>query len=488
MSALHSVTGTNSLAELQRMAWQLTGITVDSRQVKPGMAFAAYPGAARDGRNYIAAAIAAGATAILWETENYIWPTEWQSVPNLPVSGLKTQLGEIAAHIYGYPSRALWTIGVTGTNGKTSCTQWIAQILTQLSRKAAVIGTLGNGFPPDLDYVGNTTPDAALLQQSLRSYRDAGAAAAVIEVTSHGLDQGRVNGVEFDVAVLTNLTRDHLDYHGTMENYAAAKARLFDWPNLRHAVLNLDDEFGLKLAARALPLAVQQVGYGFSAGEVRGSELQLLPDGLAMRVDTAWGRAELRSALLGRFNAHNLLATLATLLVSGVALDDAVQGLNKVTAPPGRMQTVGGGERPLVIVDYAHTPDALEKVLVCLREITPTGRLWCVFGCGGERDSGKRALMGTIAERLADKVLVTSDNPRSESPAIIAAEICAGIKGGATVQLDRAAAITQAVAAAQAGDIVLIAGKGHENYQEIAGVKYAFEDISVARLALESRL
>ena len=351
-----------------------------------------------------------------------------------------------------------------------------------------MIGTLGNGFPPDLDYVGNTTPDAALLQESLSRYRAAQARAAVIEVTSHGLEQGRVNGVEFDVAVLTNLTRDHLDYHGTMENYSAAKARLFAWPSLRYVVLNLDDEFGRELAARPLPSAAQRIGYGFGSGEVRGSRLQLLTDGLAMTVDTDWGRAELRATLLGRFNAHNLLATLAALLASGVALDDAVQGLSAVSAPSGRMQTLGGGDRPLVVVDYAHTPDALEKVLACLREIVPAGQVWCVFGCGGERDTGKRALMGTIAERLADQVLVTSDNPRSELAAAIAAEICAGIKGGVRVQLDRARAIAEAVSAAQAGDVVLIAGKGHENYQEISGVKYAFEDISVARLALESRL
>ncbi|MHB8847197.1 MAG: UDP-N-acetylmuramoyl-L-alanyl-D-glutamate--2,6-diaminopimelate ligase [Burkholderiales bacterium] len=477
----------NCVAELQRNGWQLGGVTADSRHVTPGMAFAAYPGAVRDGRNYIAAAIAAGAAAILWESGDYAWPLEWQSVPNLPVRDLKTQLGEIAAFIYGYPSRELWTIGVTGTNGKTSCTQWIAQILNDLSRKSAIIGTLGNGFPPELDYVGNTTPDAALLQESLSRYRAAQAKAAVIEVTSHGLDQGRVNGVEFDVAMLTNLTRDHLDYHGTMEKYSAAKARLFAWPGLRYAVLNLDDDFGRKLAAGPLPSATRRIGYGFDAGEVRGSRLQLRSDGLAMTVDTDWGRAELRSRLLGRFNAHNLLATLATLLASGVTLDDAITGLSAVAAPPGRMQTLGGGDQPLVVVDYAHTPDALEKALGCLREIVPAGQLWCVFGCGGERDTGKRPLMGAIAERLADQVLVTSDNPRGEAPAAIAAGICAGIKGDALVQLDRAQAIAQAVAAAQAGDVVLIAGKGHENYQEISGVKYAFEDISVARLALESR-
>ncbi|MHB1676003.1 MAG: UDP-N-acetylmuramoyl-L-alanyl-D-glutamate--2,6-diaminopimelate ligase [Sulfuriferula sp.] len=487
MSSGYHRQSAHALTDLARMGWVLSGLTADSRQVKPGMAFAAYPGCANDGRRYIAAAIAMGAAAILWEAEGFSWPAIWEAIPNLAVRNLKAHLGDMAALIYGNPSQALWTVGVTGTNGKTSCTQWIAQVLNGLSRKTAIVGTLGNGFPPDLDCVGNTTPDAALLQAALAGYRDAGAAAAVIEVSSHGLDQGRVNGVEFDVAVLTNLSRDHLDYHGDMASYAAVKARLFAWPGLRYAVLNLDDEFGCELAAKPLPTTIQTVGYGFGVGEVRSSQLQLLPDGLAMVVETAWGHGELRSHLLGRFNAHNLLATLAALLVSGTALDDAISGLSAVVPPAGRMQAIGGGDRPLVIIDYAHTPDALEKVLSSLREMVPAGQMWCVFGCGGERDVGKRALMGGIAERLADKVVVTSDNPRSEDAAVIVADIQAGMSGREMVCLDRFTAIAEAVTQAQVGDVILVAGKGHENYQEIAGVKYAFNDLVIARQALESR-
>lgn len=477
----------DALADFARQGWVVSGLTADSRQVTPGMAFAAYPGAAADGRQYIGAAVAAGATAILWEAADFNWPAQWARLPNLPVRDLKSQLGNIAALVYGHPSRALWTVGVTGTNGKTSCAHWIAQALNAASRKTAVVGTLGNGFPPGLQTVGNTTPDAARLQQTLADYRDAGATVAAIEVSSHGLDQGRVNGVEFDVAVLTNLTRDHLDYHGTMANYAAAKARLFAWTGLRYAVLNLDDEFGRQIAAAPLSTGVERIGYGLGVGEVRGSRLQLLPDGLAMDVDTAWGRGALRSNLLGRFNAHNLLATLAALLVSGMALDEAVVRLSAVVPPSGRMQATGGGSRPLVIVDYAHTPDALEKVLNSLRETRPDGQVWCVFGCGGERDAGKRALMGEIAERLADNTVVTSDNPRGEAPDAIVADILAGMSGRETVILDRAAAIAGAIAAARAGDVVLIAGKGHESYQEIAGIKHPFSDLAVAAQALEAR-
>ncbi|MDR3393222.1 MAG: UDP-N-acetylmuramoyl-L-alanyl-D-glutamate--2,6-diaminopimelate ligase [Sulfuriferula sp.] len=473
---------------LMRQGMVLTGVTTDSRRVRPGMVFAAYPGEAGDGRNYIAAAISAGAAAVLWEQSNFDWPSEFGTTVNLPVANLRDAVGEIAAQIYGDPSRDMWIVGVTGTNGKTSCTQWLAQAFTAQSRKTAVIGTLGNGFLPDLDYTGNTTPDAAVVQASLAAYRNAGATGAAIEVSSHGLDQGRVNGVQFDVAVLTNLTRDHLDYHGDMASYAAAKARLFAWPGLRYAVLNLDDEFGRELAGVRQLNAAQVIGYGCERGNVRCVRLQLSPAGLVMNIDSDWGSAELHSALLGRFNAHNLLASLATLLASGIGLGDAVATLSTVTAVAGRMQAIGGNTQPLVIIDYAHTPDALEKVLLSLRELNPAGRLWCVFGCGGERDAGKRPLMGAIAARLADSAMVTSDNPRSEDAQAIINEIRTGMNGNELATTDRAQAIAEVVAQAQAGDMVLIAGKGHEAYQEIAGIKYPFDDLAVARQALEARV
>ena len=480
--------GSEILAEFTRLGVVISGLSSDSRQIKPGMIFAAYPGTTGDGRDYIAAAIAAGAVAILWEAADFSWVGEWPKVPNLAVPNLQGKVGAIAAQLYGQPSQDLWTIGITGTNGKTSCSQWLAQGLNSLSRRTAVMGTLGNGFLPDLVETGNTTTDAALLQAMLASYRHAGATAVVMEVSSHGLDQGRVNGVAFDVAVLTNLSRDHLDYHGDMASYAAAKTRLFDWPGLRFAVLNLDDEFGRTLVARRWANGAQIVGYGFEQGDIRGSDLQLSGDGLQMKVSTPWGSAELTTALLGRFNAHNLLACLATLLVSEVTLDEAVHLLSTIAPVPGRMQTLGGGKMPWVVIDYAHSPDALEKVLLTLREIDPAGKLWCLFGCGGERDLGKRPLMGAIASRYADRVMVTSDNPRSEDPWTIIAAIRVAMGGNELVEVNRATAITTVIAQAEPGDVVLIAGKGHEQHQEIAGIKYPFSDLQVARRALEERL
>lgn len=487
MSRAGYIDGVHS-AFLPGLGVALNGITTDSRQIRPGMAFAASPGEAGDGRRYIEAAIHAGAAAILWEPADFGWPSEFGSVPNLAIAGLKNIVGDLAAQIYGHPSRDLWVMGITGTNGKTSCSQWLTQGFSALSRKTAVVGTLGNGFPPELELTGNTTPDAAVLQAALADFRAQHAQAVAIEVSSHGLDQGRVNGMKFDVAVLTNLTRDHLDYHGDMAGYARAKARLFAWPDLRYAVLNLDDYFGRELATRHQHDAVQIVGYGFEQGNVRGRDLKLSPAGMVMTVDTDWGRAELQSALLGRFNAHNLLACLATMLVSDIPLADAVAALSSVTAVTGRMQTIGGGEQPLVVIDYAHTPDALEKALTSLRELNAVGRIWCVFGCGGERDVGKRPLMGAIAARLADHVMITSDNPRNEDALDIIAAIRAGANGQEMVVADRAQAIVEIISRAQAGDVVLIAGKGHENYQEIAGVKYPFNDGMIARQALEARL
>jgi UDP-N-acetylmuramoyl-L-alanyl-D-glutamate--2,6-diaminopimelate ligase len=305
-----------------------------------------------------------------------------------------------------------------------------------------------------------------------------------MEVSSHGLVQERVNGTHFNVAVLTNLSRDHLDYHGGMDNYAAAKARLFSWPGLDWAVLNVDDAFGQRLESEVRPARV--AGYGFQRGAVVGKSLRLSQAGLHLRVHTDWGDADLEAPLLGHFNAANLLAVLTTLLVSGVKLDDACQVLAHITPPPGRMQTLGGGGHPLVVVDYAHTPDALEKVLATLREIVGSGRLICVFGCGGNRDRGKRPLMGQAVARGADESWVTSDNPRNEEPRHIIDDILAGTGGKPHVEPDRARAIFEAIGHAHQGDVVLIAGKGHEDYQEIAGERLPFSDVAVAKKALEA--
>jgi UDP-N-acetylmuramoyl-L-alanyl-D-glutamate--2,6-diaminopimelate ligase len=469
---------------LQKLRVPVSALTADSRRAGPGVAFAAYPGAVHDGRAYIPQAIAAGAPAVFWEQDHFLWDPAWQ-VPNVAVAGLKARIGEIAACVYGDPSCRLHMIGVTGTNGKTSVSHWIAQALNSLGTPSVVIGTLGNGFSERLSPASNTTPDAVQLQEMLAHFVQENARACAMEVSSHGLHQGRANGCRFNVAVLTNLSRDHLDYHGSMEAYAAAKAGLFAWPGLEHAVLNLDDEFGQALAAK--PAGAKIAGYGFARGEVVAEMVRAGREGLALALNTAWGRGELKSPLLGRFNAYNLLAALATLLVSGVPLEQACAALAQAKPPAGRMQTLGGGVRPLVVVDYAHTPDALEKVLATLRPLAGEGRVICVFGCGGNRDKGKRPLMGRAATRGADLVFVTSDNPRNEEPLAIIADILEGVQGEAVrTEPDRARAIFEAVGAAKAKDIVLIAGKGHEDYQEVAGQKLHFSDVEVAQKALEA--
>jgi UDP-N-acetylmuramyl-tripeptide synthetase len=469
-----------------------TSITSDSRRVTPGALFLAYPGTHSDGRNYIPQAIQAGATGVIWEKQGFTWNADWQ-VSNVSVDGLRPQVGQLAAEYYQNPSNQLTMIGVTGTNGKTSVSQWLAQCLTLLGQKAAVLGTIGNGFVDaesgGLAEAANTTPDAILLQGMLADFVQQQAKAAVMEVSSHGLEQGRVNGVAFKVAVLTNLTRDHLDYHQTMEAYATAKQKLFDWPSLNMAVLNADDAFGQAIAEslkqQAKPKAKSFVTYGLSQGDVRGSDLQLHQQGLTMQVTTPQGSAILNAPVLGRFNAYNVLAVLASLLALKVSLSDAVAVVAQIKPVQGRMQQFGGHELPLVVIDYAHTPDALENVLQTLKEQKPA-KLICVFGCGGNRDAGKRPLMGAVASKLADTVIVTSDNPRNEDPALIIKEVIGGVTSAYLVELDRTAAINRAIESARKGDIVLVAGKGHEDYQEIAGVKYPFSDAVVAQAALAS--
>lgn len=478
-----------ALDMLQSQGARIQDLTADSRKVGKGSLFLAYPGERVDGRDFIAQAVTQGAAAVLWERNGFTWDASWQ-VPNLAVDELRSQSGFIADEFYGHPSRALWMIGVTGTNGKTSCSHWLAQAFGALGKQAAVIGTLGNGFPNALSEAINTTPDPILLHGMLAQFEQQGAEVVAMEVSSHGLDQGRVNGVNFDVAVFTNLSRDHLDYHGDMQSYAAAKRKLFHWPDLRCAVLNADDELGREIALELQDLRRQVLTYGLDAGEVRGLGLQLSGHGLSMQVETPFGRGELQAVVLGRFNAYNLLAVLSAMLASEVSLEDALHALRIITPVAGRMQNLGGEHRPLVVIDYAHTPDALEKALKALAEqqvgkAGKRGRLFCVFGCGGNRDTGKRSLMGEIAARLADTVIVTSDNPRDEDPATIIADITRSDPHAFQVEPDRAAAIWQAVAMAEPGDVVLIAGKGHENYQEIKGVKYPFSDHAVAQQALQ---
>lgn len=471
----------------QRLAAQgavIERLTADSRRCRPGTAFFAYPGANADGRAYIGDAVARGAAAVLWEADNFAWSPTWR-VPNSAVHGLKRRAGELAAEFYGQPSHGVWMCGVTGTNGKTSCSQWIAAALERSGTRSGIIGTLGCGFPGALRDAANTTPDALELQATLSELRAAGARAVVMEVSSHGLAQGRVNGVLFACALFTNLSHDHLDYHRSMEAYAEAKAQLFAMPGLEAAVLNLDDAFGRELARR-LAGRVRCIGYAMETA-VQGATDEFIGLQPSMQIVSSWGRAQLATRQVGRFNLANSLGVLGCLMARGLPFTDAVRLLAELPAVPGRMEQVG--ERPLVIVDYAHTPDALEKVLGALRPLAAErgGQLAVVFGAGGDRDPAKRPLMGAIAERGADRAILTSDNPRSEDPLRIIEAIASGMRAAAPREPDRRRAIERAVREAAPQDLVLIAGKGHESYQEIAGQRLPFSDQAVARAALALR-
>jgi UDP-N-acetylmuramoyl-L-alanyl-D-glutamate--2,6-diaminopimelate ligase len=470
------------LDRLAQMGVPLADLTADSRTVKMGSVFVAYPGTARDGRAYIADAIAHGAAGVLWERGGFQWDERW-GVPNLGVEGLRAKISAIAGEVYGNPSDTLWMAGVTGTNGKTSVSQWIAAALDSLGRRAAVIGTLGNGLVGERVEAKNTTPDPIVLQRLLADYLRRGARAVAMEVSSHGLDQGRVAGIKYDVAVFTNLTRDHLDYHGTMESYAEAKFRLFSARGLEHSVINIDDDWGGTFAER---LGGDVITYGMRRGaRLHATRVGLSEAGVRFHVESEWGEGEVGAAVLGAFNVSNLLAVLGALIAAGVAFNDAIAAVSALQPVPGRLERVGGGALPLVVIDYAHTPDALEKALEALRPTVAAGhRLVCVFGCGGDRDAGKRPLMGRAAAALADHVIVTSDNPRSENPRAIIEQVLAGISGDAEAIEDRQVAIFSAVHQARPGDVVLLAGKGHETYQEISGVRHPFSDLEVARAAL----
>ena len=478
------------LDELQRQGVTATGLCADSRALAPGEVFVAYPGARADGRRFIADAVARGASAVLWERQG---PAGEMAIalPNVAVDDLQSLSGWIAHLVYGRPSEKLWTVGVTGTNGKTSVSQWIAQAFEQLGRRCAVVGTLGSGFPGKLQESLNTTPDALTVHRLFAQHLAQGAQAAAMEVSSIGLHQGRVNGVHFDVAVFTNLTRDHLEYHGSMEAYGAAKAQLFAVPGLKAAVLNLDDAHGRKIAGDLAGSGVRVSGYSLHAGAgaaLTAEHIAATPHGLRFTAATPQGRADIEAPLVGEFNVSNLLAVLGTLLASGVPFDQAAAVLRRLTSAPGRMQPLGGEGQPLAIIDYAHTPDALDKALAALRDTARArgGRLVCVFGCGGNRDPGKRPLMGGVAARRADGVILTSDNPRDEDPQAILADI-ARAAPGARVIGDRAEAIRAALAEAGVRDVVLIAGKGHETYQEIGGRRLPFSDADCAAAALAAR-
>ncbi|MDR1062362.1 MAG: UDP-N-acetylmuramoyl-L-alanyl-D-glutamate--2,6-diaminopimelate ligase [Azoarcus sp.] len=469
------------------------GISADSRRVGVGDVFIAWPGAANDGRRYIDSALSRGAVAVLHESgDGFSLPAADR--PVFAVEGLRALAGHLAHEIYGHPSEKLWLAGVTGTNGKTTVSQWLARALETLGVHCGVIGTLGNGFPDALAVGLNTTPDALELHRLFAGFVHDGAQAAVMEVSSIGLDQARVNGARFKSAIFTNLTRDHIDYHGSMEAYGAAKARFFGMPGLDAAVINLDDDFGFDIARRLAARGVKTIGYTLAAARPALSGVRTLTGenlragSMGIEFEAAWeGRREtLDVRMAGAFNISNLLAVIGALLGRGTALDDALRAVRTLTPPPGRMQLVGGEDEPLVIVDYAHTPDALAKVLDAARDTARSrdGRLICVFGCGGDRDVGKRPQMGEIARRLADRMIVTSDNPRNEEPQRIIAGILAGAGPQAEIVIERAAAIRAAVCDAEAEDVIVIAGKGHEPYQEIHGERLPFSDIDQAGQAL----
>ena len=484
------------------------GLQCDSRCLQPGDAFIAWPGAATDGRRFVADVLAGGCAAVLVEHAG-VEAFGFTDDRVLAVAGLKALAGPIASAFYGEPSAAMALVAITGTNGKTSCAWWTAQLLSALERPCAVIGTLGIGQPPKavgqpntLVSTGLTTPDPVRLQASLLALNQHGVVAAALEASSIGLVEGRLNATQVRVAVFTNFTQDHLDFHGSMDAYWAAKASLFDQPGLAAAVVNLDDPRGAGLAAHARErgLDLWTVGLDANSETPRLSAAGITVTRAGMRLtvverDTAGAvRAShpLALPLVGRYNLANLLCVLGAVRALGLPLDDAVRACQALTQVPGRMEQVPAAEAaPLVLVDYAHTPDALEKALQALQPVAKRrgGALWVVVGCGGDRDASKRPLMAAVAEREAAQLVLTSDNPRSEDPMAILHQMQAGLQRAAQARIepDRAAAIALAVQGAQPTDVVLIAGKGHEDYQEIGGVKRPFSDQAHAAAALARR-
>jgi UDP-N-acetylmuramoyl-L-alanyl-D-glutamate--2,6-diaminopimelate ligase len=492
----------NSLAWLRTVAPTVFShrrdLQLDSRKVAPGDVFLALPGAAVDGRGFIDVAVRQGAAAVIVEANG--WKRKNAAVPVLPVPHLRSMLGSLAASFYGQPSTSLLSIGVTGTNGKTSCSQWIAQLLTRAGRRCAVIGTIGIGFP-DEPFTDSplTTPDPVSLQREVRRLLDAGAQALAMEVSSIGLDQGRVTGMKFDVALYTNLTRDHLDYHGTMERYEAAKALLFDWPTLSHAVINVDDAAAVRLIPRLLERGVRTIGFSATgaAGDRRLAHMltaeNILPtaDGLGFLAKLDGLGVAVEVPVVGHYNIANLLGVVGVALACGVNFAAAVAALPHLAPPLGRMQRVVRPDAPLAVVDYAHTPDALAQALLALRPLAESrrGKIWVVFGAGGDRDPGKRAPMGAAAASGADVVVVTSDNPRTEDPSAIVAQVALGARDARELVclLDRTEAIAHAVQKAAPEDIVLVAGKGHEDYQVIGTNRQPYSDLAQVRAALSER-
>ena len=461
-------------------------LTLDSREVRPGSLFFALPGRTAHGLKFATEAAARGASVVLWE------PGAQVSPPKLPatvfaaaIPGLKGLVGRIADRFFNWPSSQLRITGITGTNGKTTCAYLLAQCLERLGSRAAYIGTIGWGRIASLEQPTLTTPDVVTLHRELAVLRASGVREVAMEVSSQALDQDRVAGVRLHSAAFTNLSRDHLDYHETMAAYGAAKARLFDAPDLKHIIVNVGDTFGREFAqnyAGRVPLTAVWIGAGDSGWlaerALRATRVALDVHGVSMQLDGSFGKAEVATRLLGHFNAENALVVIACLLSLGTPLAEAARVLAECVPPPGRMEVVepAARDKPMAVVDYAHTPDALAQALRALREHCK-GALWCVFGCGGDRDPGKRSIMGSVADELADRIIVTDDNPRSENPRAITRAIVSGIKSRAVrVIHDRGEAIGTALKEAEANDVVLIAGKGHEDYQIYGETRRSFSD------------
>jgi UDP-N-acetylmuramoyl-L-alanyl-D-glutamate--2,6-diaminopimelate ligase len=479
----------DGIAKIPTSDARVSDLTLDSRQARGGSLFFALPGLKEHGLKFAPDAAARGASVVLWDSGGAVGGDMAAALPPTvfaaPVPNLKSLVGRIADRFFNWPSSQLRIAGITGTNGKTTCAYLLAQCLEHLGNVAAYMGTIGFGRPAQLAEPTHTTPDAVTVHRTLAQMRSSGVRDVAMEVSSHALDQSRVDGVRFQVAAFTNLTRDHLDYHGSMQAYGAAKAKLFRSTDLKHVVLNIGDEFGRALArdyAGGASLIAVWVGAGDSGWladrALHAAQVRMETAGISMELDGTFGKATVKTQLMGRFNAENSLIVIGCLLSLGISLPDAVKALAQCKPAPGRMEIVQTDVRgkPTVVVDYAHTPDALSKALSAAREHCE-GALWCVFGCGGDRDAGKRPVMGAIAENLADQIIVTDDNPRSENPEAITQDIVRGIKSrSARVIHDRGEAIATAIKEAQAIDLVLIAGKGHEDYQIYGDTRRCFSD------------